>query len=375
LNGDGFADLIVGALLTDAGGADAGRAYVYYGGPGADTTPDLTLTGAAAGDNFGASVASAGDLNGDGFADLIVGAQDNDAGGASAGRAYLYDMNRYFILSPNDDEVWNVGSSQSVSWLGAERADLWLSTNGGATYDLLRHDVGGSESNAVGLLVPHTPTKFARVKVTPADVAVSGADESDSLFTIQSSVALLSLTAELEAAGGALLTWSSEPGVGPEGLAGYRLYRLASGESGIGRRIGPELIVETRYRDAEGVPGSTYRLAAVNGLMEELELGRVSLAPAAPLAAWPLPYRGGTLHVAFGVAGGIGGGPGRAEVSVFDPAGRRIRRLVEGRYAAGYQTVDWDGRDDAGRLVAGGIYFLRSRTGGQTHQVKLVVTR
>src|SRR5438045_1615034 len=65
VNGDGYADLIVGADHSDAGGADAGRAYVYFGGPGADAVADLTLTGAAAGDLFGHSVASAGDVNGD----------------------------------------------------------------------------------------------------------------------------------------------------------------------------------------------------------------------------------------------------------------------------------------------------------------------
>jgi len=90
LNGDGYADVIVGAPGNDAGGADAGRAYVFYGGPGADSTPDLVMTGAAAGDNFGSSVASAGDVNRDGYADLIVGAPLNDAGGNAAGRAYVY---------------------------------------------------------------------------------------------------------------------------------------------------------------------------------------------------------------------------------------------------------------------------------------------
>ena len=100
VNADGFADFIVGAILNDAGGADAGRAYVYLGGPGTDSTPDLTLTGSAAGDNFGCSVGTAGDVRGDGFSDLIAGALFNDAGGADAGRAHLYDLNRYLCFHP-----------------------------------------------------------------------------------------------------------------------------------------------------------------------------------------------------------------------------------------------------------------------------------
>ncbi len=90
VNGDGYADVIVGAPQNDAGGTDAGRAYLYYGGPGADAVPDLILTGVAAGDNFGNSVSSAGDVNGDGYSDLIVGAPSNDAVGADAGRAYVF---------------------------------------------------------------------------------------------------------------------------------------------------------------------------------------------------------------------------------------------------------------------------------------------
>jgi hypothetical protein len=90
VNGDQFDDLIVGAYQNDAGGADAGRAYVYFGGPRTHDRPDLILTGAAARDAFGFSVAGAGDVNRDGFADLIVGAYHNDAGGSDAGRGYLY---------------------------------------------------------------------------------------------------------------------------------------------------------------------------------------------------------------------------------------------------------------------------------------------
>ena len=90
MNRDGYADVIVGAYHNDAGGSDAGRAYVFFGGAKPDDRPDLILTGEAAGDAFGYSVAGLGDANGDGFSDVIVGAYGNDAGGSAAGRAYIY---------------------------------------------------------------------------------------------------------------------------------------------------------------------------------------------------------------------------------------------------------------------------------------------
>jgi hypothetical protein len=66
--------------VNDAGGNNAGRAFVYYGGPAADATADLTLTGSAAGDLFGYSVASAGDVDGDTYDDVLVSAELYDNG-------------------------------------------------------------------------------------------------------------------------------------------------------------------------------------------------------------------------------------------------------------------------------------------------------
>ena len=82
--------MIVGALGSDAGGADVGAAYIFFGGTAMDSIADVILTGEAADDWFGFSVSSAGDVNGDGFSDVIVGAFQNDAGGTDAGRAYIY---------------------------------------------------------------------------------------------------------------------------------------------------------------------------------------------------------------------------------------------------------------------------------------------
>jgi hypothetical protein len=98
VNGDGIDDLIVGAPEGDLGGADAGQAYVIYGVAAPRGTVDLSslalsegyvITGDLAGDAAGYSVAAAGDVNGDGIGDLIVGAPSGDNGGSGAGEAYV----------------------------------------------------------------------------------------------------------------------------------------------------------------------------------------------------------------------------------------------------------------------------------------------
>ena len=90
VNGDGFDDVVIGAYLNDDNGTNAGAAYIYFGGSTMDYTADIILRGESSYDAFGHSVASAGDVNGDGYDDVIVGALDNDDGATDAGKAYIF---------------------------------------------------------------------------------------------------------------------------------------------------------------------------------------------------------------------------------------------------------------------------------------------
>ncbi|MFH1825666.1 MAG: integrin alpha [bacterium] len=89
VNGDSIPDFIVGAIWADPNGINAaGSAYVYSG---ADGTLLFQKDGEATTDFFGSSVAGAGDVNGDGKADFIVGTYRTDPNGLTdAGSAYIY---------------------------------------------------------------------------------------------------------------------------------------------------------------------------------------------------------------------------------------------------------------------------------------------
>jgi hypothetical protein len=124
VNGDGYADVIVGAWLYDGGTLDEGAAFVFHG----------SATGIADGDHtsaatvlesdqeigaFGYSVAGAGDVNGDGYADVIVGAYGYTAGQLSEGAAFVFHGGATGIASGNPATAdARIESDQALQSLG-----------------------------------------------------------------------------------------------------------------------------------------------------------------------------------------------------------------------------------------------------------------
>src|SRR3989339_774934 len=167
VNGDGYNDVIVGAYGYFS---FTGQAYIYYGGASMNNTADVTFTGAAVSDYFGGSVASAGDVNGDGFADVIVGAKGADGGGVNRGQAYIY----YGGASMNNTADVTFTGAANSDWLGFSVAPagdvngdgyadvivgaLYASTNNGQAYIYY----GGASMN------------------NTADVTFTGAADNDS---------------------------------------------------------------------------------------------------------------------------------------------------------------------------------------------------
>jgi hypothetical protein len=153
INGDGFADLIIGANRAGAAGNAkdlAGDSYVVFGkASGWGAAIDLATIAAGTGgfvihgqdsnDESGRSVASAGDINGDGFADLIIGAPD----GAAAGNAKTNAGDSYVIFGRDfANTVTHAGTASAELLTGTNAANVMVAGLGNDTLDGL----GGADA-------------------------------------------------------------------------------------------------------------------------------------------------------------------------------------------------------------------------------------
>ncbi|MFC7498785.1 hypothetical protein ACFQRC_06075 [Enterovirga sp. GCM10030262] len=198
VNGDGFDDVIIGAPEGDDGGFPrAGEAYVIFGkaggfttidltsfnpdNPGYDPTDGFTIQGGDSYDQAGWSVSSAGDVNGDGVDDIIVGANEDEVGGNAAGAAYVIFGNAagfgtvdLTFLAANDGVGFTIlggDPSDRAGWSVSSARDL----NGDGFDDVIvgvpGNEDGGAPGAGAAFVVFGKANGFADIDLSSLDLA------------------------------------------------------------------------------------------------------------------------------------------------------------------------------------------------------------
>ena len=110
VNGDGFADVVISSGLSVA----QGKAHLFLGGAnGMATTPSWTTVG---GDGYGQSVATAGDVNGDGYSDILIG---YDGSSSATGKSHV------FMGGPSVAGVGFSSDKSTITWSGMCNPSLY----------------------------------------------------------------------------------------------------------------------------------------------------------------------------------------------------------------------------------------------------------
>jgi beta-propeller uncharacterized protein DUF5122 len=182
--------------------------------------------------------------------------------------------------------------------------------------------------------------------------------------------------AEFTTDAGVLLSWAASGD-----LAGFHVYRSGSADRDYDRitstLIAPDASVS--FRDADAPQGTTlyYRLEAIDRAGHSRFFGPLTvhtdmgsgIKPSLG-RSFPNPFAAGDVTIPFAVAKS-----GMVRLRIFDVNGRQVRLLASERMEPGSRVVTWDGRDDLGHFVPGGVYLYELQSPGFRKTQRLVRLR
>jgi hypothetical protein len=332
VNGDGYSDILVGSPFIDtSAGENAGKAFIWAG-----SETGLVLGAAAwsaegqqANCNFAWDLASAGDVNGDGFSDVVVGARNYDNGQSDEGRAFCYYGNNSRGL-PRTPEQW--------------RSDL--------------------SAPIAPLCVSDSPSSFALK-------ARGRSPEGRGRIRLEYEVEPFGTP--FDGNGTVLGSWI-DTGAPADELGSF--VAMSTVVSGLNQ--GTHYHWRLRFlSDNPLFPRSPWLTMPYNGggeadLLTAGDPGTgVSDLPVAAvrLQSYPNPFNPKTKLV-YNLPAQV-----HVRLKVYDVRGRLVRTLVDGVQVAGAQAVVWDGRNESGRALASGVYFARLHAGELTRSLKLLLVK
>ena len=163
-----------------------------------------------------------------------------------------------------------------------------------------------------------------------------------------------------------LVSRPAEPSISPAGnVAGV----IGSGPVDLPLGTSADLVMA--FSVADDLPGLLAALEAARVSWASLREGQDGQAPVRVelLPNLPNPFNPSTsIRFALPV-------PARARLVIYDLRGRLVRALLDSQVEAGFHRREWDGRDEQGREVASGVYFVQLRSGADTRSQRMVLVR
>jgi len=191
VNGDGYMDVIIGAIGYDNTLWEEGRAYVFHGSAdGLSLTPDWIIDGLQGGANLGDALASVGDINNDGYGDVIVGMQNYDTTRRlNAGRAEIYFGSVSGLATTpgwvRDGTQLGGNFGSSVTMIGDINQDGYSDFAVGSS----RHDNGQTDEGVVFVYITEKPIIPRDVITSPSSGLTTTETGSTTTFTVTLSYA------------------------------------------------------------------------------------------------------------------------------------------------------------------------------------------
>jgi len=367
VNGDGAGDL---AISTDENGL-SGRIQMYFGGTGADSIPDVTLHAQDPAAIFGTSMVSLGDTNADGYADVLVGTNGNDATGGRIdfflGGAPMDTNPAVSIASPVPNGFGAALGAADVNGDGVSDAivSLFGLCDTGGTGDVLVYDFSsplrahafaqgqdrtipvGKDSSPVCIRFEPVGGSYDNADVDMSTIRLVS-DATGETRGIASEAAKRSVVADTDGDGVAELpAWFSRSDLAP-------LFGFVRGRRVVDARLEGQLKSHRRF------------LAPVTLTILGTPMGSQGVSA----SVWPNPLNPtGTLRFTTTLGG-------KVSVRLYDVMGRLIRTILDSEILeAGDHSITVDRRDQRGATLATGVYFYTIESVDGTSRGRIVIAK
>jgi hypothetical protein len=379
VNGDGYCDIVASDYYKNGG---RGAAYVFYGGPLLDNVPDITLRGHGY-EGFGMTLGSGGDVNSDGYDDIVVGAWDNDDLYGDAGRIYIYyggnPMDTVY-----DAAMYGEGPGHLLGWQPVDicrdsflwsydfvvaATMFWPDGFPGMCPGKLYILSGGNPMDGIPDLWMHGQRDSSGLGIVSSAGDVDGDGIEDVVGGAIVEVDYM----------GAVYLWLAGPGMdtlpdawakGDSAFLGLGWTVSSAGDvNGDGR---DEVAFSNCFYNAAGHPAHTVWVCRYTGTgVNENGAQAWPREVRCSIRCQPNPFRHRALIEVSG-ARIRGQTEGRVALAIHDTAGRLVKSFGITKEA---ERFTWDGHDEAGLVLPSGVYFLSVTPEQTARPVKLTLVR